>query len=76
MMPDVDRTGASAQTSLARWLPILSWARRYDRRWLATDLVAELLDMGVPGVHLYALNRAQSIQEIYANLGREGQLRG
>ncbi|MBX3285738.1 MAG: methylenetetrahydrofolate reductase [Actinobacteria bacterium] len=43
---------------------------------VATDLVAELLDMGVPGVHLYALNRAQSIQEIYANLGREGQLRG
>ncbi len=37
---------------------------------VATDLVAELLEMGVPGVHLYALNRAQSIQEIYANLGR------
>jgi methylenetetrahydrofolate reductase (NADPH) len=36
---------------------------------VASDLVAELLELGVPGVHLYALNRAQSIQEIYANLG-------
>ena len=27
-MPDVDRTGASAQTSLARWLPILKTCLR------------------------------------------------
>ncbi len=37
---------------------------------VATDLVAELLDLGVPGIHLYAMNRAQSITEIYGNLGR------
>ncbi len=36
---------------------------------VAVDLVAELLDLGVPGVHLYALNRAASIQEIYDRLG-------
>ena len=36
---------------------------------VATELVAELLEIGVPGVHLYAMNRATSIQEIYANLG-------
>ena len=36
---------------------------------VAGELVSELLDQGVPGVHLYALNRAQSIQEIYAALG-------
>jgi methylenetetrahydrofolate reductase (NADPH) len=36
---------------------------------VATDLVAELLEIGVPGIHLYALNRAQSITEIYDNLG-------
>jgi len=36
---------------------------------VATDLVAELVELGVPGIHLYALNRAASIQEIYANLG-------
>ncbi|MGI8755058.1 MAG: methylenetetrahydrofolate reductase [Acidimicrobiales bacterium] len=36
---------------------------------VAADLVAELLDLGVPGVHLYALNRAQSIQDIYDRLG-------
>ena len=32
---------------------------------VATDLVAGLLELGVPGVHLYALNRANSITEIY-----------
>lgn len=36
---------------------------------VAADLVAELLDLDVPGVHLYALNRAASIQEIYDRLG-------
>lgn len=36
---------------------------------VAVDLVAELLDLDVPGVHLYALNRAASIQEIYDRLG-------
>jgi len=36
---------------------------------VATELVAELLDGGVPGIHLYAMNRAQSIQEIYDRLG-------
>lgn len=36
---------------------------------VASDLVAELLEIGVPGVHLYAMNRAESIQELYANLG-------
>ena len=36
---------------------------------VATELVEQLLDLGVPGIHLYALNRANSIQEIYDNLG-------
>lgn len=36
---------------------------------VAADLVAELLDLGVPGIHLYAMNKAQSIQEIYDRLG-------
>lgn len=35
---------------------------------VAADLVAELLELGVPGVHLYAMNKAQSIQEIYDRL--------
>lgn len=38
---------------------------------VASTLVAELLEAGAPGIHLYALNRANSIQEIYANLGLE-----
>lgn len=36
---------------------------------VASELSAELVEMGVPGIHLYALNRAKSIQEIYDNLG-------
>lgn len=35
---------------------------------VASELVAELLEMGVPGVHLYAMNRAESIQEVYDRL--------
>ncbi len=35
---------------------------------VATELVAELIELGVPGVHLYAMNKARSIQEIYDRL--------
>jgi methylenetetrahydrofolate reductase (NADPH) len=36
---------------------------------VATKLIEQLLEIGVPGIHLYAMNRAQSIQEIFENLG-------
>ena len=36
---------------------------------VATGIIERLLDIGVPGIHLYAMNRAQSIEEIYDNLG-------
>lgn len=36
---------------------------------VASGLIVDLLDLGVPGVHIYAMNRASSIQEIYDNLG-------
>lgn len=36
---------------------------------VATELCQALLDLGVPGLHLYSMNRAQSIRDIYANLG-------
>jgi methylenetetrahydrofolate reductase (NADPH) len=35
---------------------------------VATELCADLLDHGVPGLHLYALNRAGSIKAIHAQL--------
>lgn len=35
---------------------------------VATELVHRLLDDGVPGVHLYAMNRSASIREIYSTL--------
>jgi len=36
---------------------------------VATELCRGLLDLGVPGLHLYTLNRAESVSEIHANLG-------
>src|SRR3954469_1515777 len=36
---------------------------------VATDLCQRLLDAGVPGIHLYAMNRSESVRTIYANLG-------
>jgi methylenetetrahydrofolate reductase (NADPH) len=36
---------------------------------VATDLAARLRDAGAPGLHLYALNRTRSVQQVCANLG-------
>jgi methylenetetrahydrofolate reductase (NADPH) len=36
---------------------------------VATDLCRQLLAADVPGIHLYALNRSESVRTIYANLG-------
>jgi methylenetetrahydrofolate reductase (NADPH) len=36
---------------------------------VATELASALLAEDVPGLHLYALNRSESVREIYANLG-------
>jgi methylenetetrahydrofolate reductase (NADPH) len=36
---------------------------------VATALAQELLDAEIPGLHLYTMNRASSVRQIYANLG-------
>jgi methylenetetrahydrofolate reductase (NADPH) len=36
---------------------------------VAAELTQRLLDAGVPGVHFYALNRSESVREVYERLG-------
>ncbi|HKA34905.1 MAG TPA: methylenetetrahydrofolate reductase [NAD(P)H] [Candidatus Binatia bacterium] len=38
----------------------------------ATEQCRRLLDAGVPGIHFYSLNKARSVQAIFANLGLAG----
>ncbi len=47
---------ASAPPAIARWIPILGWARRYDRSWLGADLIAGFTIWGllVPEMIAYA----------------------
>ena len=76
-VPGARRMSAMNNTAIPTWLQERMDAVDGDAEAtrklgveVATQLVADLLEQGVPGIHLYAMNRATSIQEIYANLGR------
>jgi methylenetetrahydrofolate reductase (NADPH) len=75
-VPGTRRMAAINQTVIPPWLQERMDAVDGDPEAVrklgvevATDLVAGLLDTGVPGVHLYAMNRSNSIMEIYQKLG-------
>jgi methylenetetrahydrofolate reductase (NADPH) len=38
----------------------------------ATEICRRLLDAGVPGIHLYPMNRSESVRRIVDNLGLGG----
>jgi methylenetetrahydrofolate reductase (NADPH) len=40
---------------------------------VATELARALLDQGVPGLHIYTLNRSASAKEVWKNLGLESR---
>jgi methylenetetrahydrofolate reductase (NADPH) len=68
--------GAKLPTDLSRRLDFFADDDEAVRQLgveVCTDLCRGLLDHGVPGLHLYCLNRAASCREILQNLGLAGE---
>lgn len=64
-------SGAAFPESLAKKLADVEDPEEVRRIGVeaATELCAELLGTGAPGLHFYTLNRSTATREIYANLG-------
>jgi methylenetetrahydrofolate reductase (NADH) len=69
-----DMSGAALPTWLADRLDATDDPREVQRIGIdvATQLCADLIEAGTPGLHLYALNRPDSVVAICANLGLGG----
>src|SRR6478752_4141374 len=71
----VERMASLSGAAFPTWLAdrLLAASSPEDVRHVgvaaATDLCAELLDAGAPGLHFYTLNRSTATREIYAALG-------
>jgi methylenetetrahydrofolate reductase (NADPH) len=66
-----EMSGAAFPQDLARRLAKVDDPEEVRRIGVdaATELCAQLLDAGAPGLHFYTLNRSSATREIYANLG-------
>ncbi|CAN5463961.1 methylenetetrahydrofolate reductase [NAD(P)H] [soil metagenome] len=67
-----EMSGAAVPAHVRERLEVAGGDPEHTRRIgveIATELAADLLDAGAPGLHFYTLNRSTATREVHANLG-------